>query len=82
MNRLQLGTFSILLTIGLGTNTAWSSQNVNAMSAAESHANASKGAAAKSGKNVGASHEGLPSIVDEEDIPAFLITDPCDTGDS
>jgi len=82
MNRLQLGMFSILLTIGLGTNTAWSSQHVTAMSAAESHANASKDAAAKSGKSIGASHAGLPSIVDEEDIPAFLLSDPCDTGDS
>jgi len=82
MNTRRLWTFFMLLAVGLGTNTAWSGQNEDAGPATESHANASQGATAQSGQNTGAADQGLPSIVDEEDIPAFLLTDPCDTEDS
>ena len=82
MNTLQLRMILILLTIGLGTNTAWSGQNPSATSATDSHAKVSSGATATPGKHAGASKGALPSIVNEEEIPAFLLTDPCDTGDS
>lgn len=82
MNTLQLRILFVLLTLGLSTNMAWSSQNLPATPATESDANVLKGATAKSGMNNEAAREGLPSIVNDEDIPAFLRTDPCDTGDS
>ena len=82
MKTLQLRTFFILLTVSLSTTTAWSSQNVPATSATESQAIVPEGATAESGKNSSAANEGLPGILNEEEIPAFLRTDPCDTGDS
>lgn len=82
MNTRQLGTFSILLTVALGTSTAWSSQTLPATSAAQSHANVPGGAKAESENNAGAADRGLPGIVDEEEIPAYLRMDPCDTEDS
>ena len=82
MNTLQLRILFVLLTLGLSTNMAWSSQNPPATPATESHSNVLKGATAKSGRNDGAANQGLPSIVNEKDIPAFLLMDPCDTGDS
>ena len=82
MNTLQLRTFFVLLTLGVGTSTAWSSHNELTTSVAESHANMPKGATPIPGNNADATNHRLPGIVDEEEIPAFLITDPCDTGDS
>lgn len=82
MNTLQLRTLYILLMVGLGANTAWSGQKVPTTALMESRANVPTVAKAESEKNSGAASEGLPSIMKEEDIPAFLRTDPCDTGDS
>lgn len=82
MNTLQLRTLFVLLSVGLGTSTAWSSQNELTTSAAESQAVMSKGAKAVPANDTGVSSHRLPGIVNEEEIPAFLITDPCDTGDS
>jgi hypothetical protein len=52
------------------------------MSTTESPANVPKGAAAKSAVNAGAAVERLPGIFSEEEIPAYLHADPCDTTDS
>ena len=82
MNTLRLRIFFVLLTVGLSTSTAWSGQDELTTSAAESHANMPKGATPITGNNSGAVNHRLPGIVNEEEIPAFLITDPCDTGDS
>jgi hypothetical protein len=82
MNTLQLRGFIVLLLLGLGTNTAWSGQSSSATPATESHASMLTSATASSDRNDGAANEALPSIMNEEDIPAFLRTDPCDTGDS
>jgi len=81
MNAFQFRTFLVLLAVGLGTNTAWSSQDYPAMSATEQSANVLKDASAKSGMNDRIANERRPIVV-EEDIPAFLRTDSCDTGDS
>ena len=82
MNTFQLQTFIVLLTVGLSANTAWSAQNVPAQSLTGSHSNTSKVAEAKPKQNAGAAHNELPGIMNEEDIPAFLRVDSCDTGDS
>jgi hypothetical protein len=82
MNTLRHRALLILLTLCLGTHAAWSSQDSPAASATGSHAKVPESATAKSGKNAGAANEGLPSIIDEEDIPAYLRGDPCDTGNS
>jgi hypothetical protein len=37
---------------------------------------------AASSEKAGADNPRVPPILNEETIPAFLITDPCDTGDS
>lgn len=85
MKPLQLRTVLVLLalslSLSLSTATAWSSQ-VPAMSAAGAHADVPEAATVKSGKDSGAANEGLRSIFSEEEMPAFLHTDPCDTGDS
>jgi hypothetical protein len=52
------------------------------MSAAGAHADVPEAVTVKSGKDSGAANEGLRSIFNEEEMPAFLHTDPCDTGDS
>jgi hypothetical protein len=41
-----------------------------------------KGATPIPGNHVGAANHLLPGIVIEEEIPAFLVTEPCDTSDS
>jgi hypothetical protein len=82
MKTRQLRTFLVLLTAGLGAPTVSSSQNVTATPATGTHADVPKGASANSWKNAGAANEPLPSIFSEEEIPAYLFTDPCDTNDS
>jgi hypothetical protein len=82
MQTLQPRTFLVLLMLGLGTNTAWSGQSTAATPATGSQANALQTASATSDRNEAAAGATLPSIMSEEDIPAFLRTDPCDTGDS
>lgn len=81
MKKLQLRTFLAMLTVGLGTGAAWSSQSTAAMSAAESHVTVTKGTTARSGKNAGGTSEPVPSIFSADEIPAYLLTDPCDTTD-
>jgi hypothetical protein len=78
----QLRTLSVLLIMGLATTTAWSGQNVPAASATGARAGVSADTSAKSAKDVDKPKAGLPSIINEEEIPAFLLTDPCDTEDS
>lgn len=80
MNALQLRMFVIVLTVS--SATAWSSPTLSATPATESRANAHEGAKVKPGQSTVAPIQKLPSIWTEDDIPAFLITDPCDTGDS
>jgi hypothetical protein len=82
MRKLQLRTFIVLLTVGLGASAAWSSQDAPATSALEPRANLSKDAPAQPGNNAGAANGKLPGILPEDEIPAYLITDPCDTQDS
>lgn len=82
MKTAQLRTFLILLMVSLGTPTVYSSQNVPATPATGTHADVPKGASASLWKNAGAANEPLPSIFSEEEIPAYLHTDPCDTNDS
>lgn len=82
MKTLRLRMFFILLTVSLGSPTAWSSQNAATSSAAKSRADVADSSAAESETGSGAANEGLPSILNDEEIPAFLRTDPCDTGDS
>lgn len=77
----QLRTVMILLTAALGANTAWSSQSGAATSAMESHATTPKAATEKPAESNRTADRVLPGIVDEEDIPAFLRMDPCDTED-
>jgi hypothetical protein len=72
----------ILLSLGVASTAAGSGQASGATSAAASHAEASAGATAKSSREAGAARKGLPSIISEDEIPAFLLTDPCDTEDS
>ncbi len=82
MATFRLRAFLVLLTFGLGANTAWSDQRASANSVTESQSNAPEVGAAEPEQITGAASNELPSIMHEEDIPAYLRTDPCDTGDS
>ena len=75
MKTRRLQTFLVLLALGPGATTAWSGQDAVAATATDAHASANGTAAGEGGKRV-------PGIVSEEEIPAYLITDPCDTTDS
>ena len=66
-------TFVVLWTIGLGTN---------AIAATPADANPSVSATAQSANSAGSVTHPVPSIISEEDIPAYLRMDPCDTVDS
>jgi hypothetical protein len=66
MKTLRFGLFSVLLPFALGVHAADTGQDGQAPS---SH-------------KTGEVEKQLPTIFDEENIPAFLRTDPCDTGDS
>ena len=63
-------TFFVLLTIALGTN---------AIAATPVDATAPVNATAEQANT--ANHQ-VPGIISEEDIPAYLRVDPCDTEDS
>ena len=79
MKTLQLRSFWVVLGMSL-TTLGYSAV---ATSATESHAAApavEQGAPSVT-KAAGPANEGLRSIVNEEEIPAFLRTDPCDTND-
>ncbi len=81
MKTLQFRTLIILLTAGLGTTTAWSGQDVSTTSATASQATLPKGATGQSGNSARAAGGIVPGILSAEEIPAYLLTDPCDTTD-
>ena len=66
MKTLRFGLLLVLLPLALAINAA----------------DLDKGAQASSSQKTGEAQKQLPTILDEENIPAFLRTDPCDTGDS
>ena len=66
-------TFFVLLTLALGTN---------AIAATPVDAPAPVNATAEQANTTDSANHQVPSIVDEEDIPAYLRVDPCDTEDS
>jgi hypothetical protein len=78
----QLGAFLILLTATFGVATAWSGQNSTPVSASGTQVNPPQPAAAGSAGHTGPAKKALPSIIEEEEIPAFLRMDPCDTGNA
>jgi hypothetical protein len=81
MKTLQLRSFWVVL--GMSLTTLGYSAVATSTSATESHASApavEQGAPSVT-KAAGPANEGLRSIVNEEEIPAFLRTDPCDTND-
>jgi len=82
MNPTQLRTFLLLLAVVLVPTTAWSGQNAPATPATGSNANLLKDATVDPAAKDRVADERLPVIVNDEDLPAFLRTDPCDTGDS
>lgn len=77
MQNIPLGIVFVILSIGLGTSAAWPSQSTSVSSHTQPQADPPVNAA----DNDKPAIKSLPSIVDEEEIPAFLRTDPCDTGD-
>jgi hypothetical protein len=81
MKTLQLRSFWVVL--GMVLMTLGNSAVAATTSATESHASAPavEQGASSATKAAGPANEGLRSIVDEEEIPAFLRTDPCDTKD-
>ncbi|MGA1562173.1 MAG: hypothetical protein ACO376_04240 [Gammaproteobacteria bacterium] len=79
MNTLQL-RMAFVMMMGLSLATAGASSTASAPAKSEAHAQNS--VAAENSANVpGVPHSGLRSIVSDEEIPAFLRTDPCDTKD-
>jgi hypothetical protein len=82
MKTRPVPTSFILLVIGLTASTAWSSQHTPAASPTAVHAGGQDETTAKQKNKAGATKEALPSILNEEEIPAFLRMDPCDTGDA
>jgi hypothetical protein len=81
MKTLQLRSFWVVL--GMSLMTLGYSAVARSTSATESHAAAPavEQGAPSATKAAGLANEGLRSIVNEEEIPAFLRTDPCDTND-
>jgi hypothetical protein len=77
MNTLQL-RMVFFITMGLSFATASASSTAPAKS--DTHAQNSV-ATENSVKAPSVPHSGLRSIVSDEEIPAFLRTDPCDTKD-
>lgn len=66
-------TFFVLLTIALGTN---------ATAATPVDATAPVNATDEQANTAGSANHQVPGIISEEDIPAYLRVDPCDTEDS
>ena len=66
-------TFFVLLTIALGTN---------AIAATPVDATAPVNATAEQANAADSANHQVPGIVSEENIPAYLRVDPCDTEDS
>ena len=66
-------TFFVLLTIALGTT---------AIAATPVDATASVSTTAEQANTTDSANHQVPSIISEEDIPAYLRVDPCDTEDS
>ena len=66
-------TFFVLLTIALGTT---------AIAATPVDATASVNATAEQANTADSANHQVPSIINEEDITAYLRVDPCDTEDS
>lgn len=79
MTTIETRACLALLAASLLASTAWSGQGVTATSSAES---AGAIQAAQPATHASADKARVPAIVDEEEIPAFLRTDMCDTGDS
>ena len=82
MKTLQLRSFWVVL--GIVLTALGYSVVATSTSATESHTSApavEQGAASSATKAAVPANEGLRSIVDEEELPAFLRTDPCDTKD-
>lgn len=81
MKTLQLRSFWVVL--GMGLTMLGQSAIAASMSTADSHTSAPavEQGASSATKAAAPANEGLRSIVDEEEIPAFLRTDPCDTKD-
>jgi hypothetical protein len=81
MKAFQLRTFLVLLTVGLGMHAASASQNEPGTASTGAHTDVTGSSATKSVTHTGAVNERLPGISDEEEIPAFLRVDMCNTGD-
>jgi len=82
MKTLQLRSFWVVL--GMVMTALGYSVVATSTSATESHASApavEQGASSSATNATAPTNEGLRSIVDEEELPAFLRTDPCDTKD-
>jgi hypothetical protein len=84
MNTLQLRSVFVVRMISLGLLTVGLNAVASSTPVVESHTPTQKveqrvGPSATS--PAGSINEGLRSIVNEEEIPAFLRTDPCDTND-
>ncbi len=79
MNPFQLRTIFVLLALSWCTNPVWSNQDHPMASATQSHAGVSKHPSTKRDMNGRVADERPPIVVEEEDIPAFLRTDSCDT---
>lgn len=79
MNTLQL-RMVFVITMGLNLATAGASSAASAPAKSDAHAQNSV-ATENSANTPGVPHSGLRSIVSDEEIPAFLRTDPCDTKD-
>ena len=83
MNTLQFRMVFVMLIMSLGVTPAWSTPGAPAKPQLEAQAqNPAAAATMNSVKPTGTSKPGLRSIVSDEEIPAFLRTDPCDTKDS
>jgi hypothetical protein len=84
MKTLQLRSFWVVLVTSLGLTVVGLNAAASATPSVESHRSglkAEQGGDYGAVKAAGPENDGLRSIVDEEEIPAFLRTDPCDTKD-
>ena len=82
MNTLQFRMVFGVLMMSLGATPAWSTPGAPAKHQLEAQAQNPAAATTNSVKPTDTSKPGLRSIVSDEEIPAFLRTDPCDTKDS
>lgn len=82
MTLRHLRILSVLLTFAAAADTVGAGQADPTTSAATSQSDRAGSLAANSAQRTDAVKSGVPGIVSEEEIPAFLRRDMCDTGDS